>query len=433
MTMTVLPVRRRVPRRVAMVSVHTSPLDQPGTGDAGGLNVYVVELARRLAARDVQVDLITRATSSDLPVAVELDPGVTVRHVTAGPFEGLAKEDLPAQLCAFTNGLMRLEAARPPGWYDLVHSHYWLSGQTAWLAAERWDVPLVHSMHTMAKVKNLTLAEDDAPEPLARAVGESQVVEAADRLVANTDEEARQLADLYDADPYRVAVVPPGVDLATFSPGSRTAARRALGVPDDAYLLLFVGRIQPLKAPDVLLRAAARMVERDPALRDRLVVAVVGGPSGTGLARPEALRSLAGELGLTDQVRFVPPLPPSELPDWYRAADVTVVPSYSESFGLVAIESQACGTPVVAASTGGLRTAVADGVSGVLVDGHDPETYAEVLAALGADGDRRAALSRGALLHAARFGWDRTAAGMLDVYADALLEREDRAALGVNR
>ena len=431
--MAVMPTRGRKPQRVAMVSVHTSPLDQPGTGDAGGMNVYVVELSRRLAALNVEVDVITRATSSDLPPTAELTPGVTVRHVTAGPFEGLAKEDLPAQLCAFTSGLMRIEAARPPGWYDLVHSHYWLSGQVAWLAAERWDVPLVHSMHTMAKVKNLTLAVGDDPEPAARAIGEAQVVEAADRLVANTDEEGRQLVGLYDADPEQVAIVPPGVDLDLFSPGSRSAARRALGVPEDAYLLLFVGRIQPLKAPDVLLRAAARLVELDPSLRDRLVVAVVGGPSGSGLARPESLQSLAAELGLTDVVRFVPPVPQDLLPQWYRAADVTVVPSYSESFGLVAIESQACGTPVVAASVGGLRTAVADGFSGVLVDGHDPREYAGVLADLARDPARRAALSRGALLHAGRFGWAATAAGMLEVYSDALLEREVRPALAVGR
>ena len=428
-------MRRRgvLPRRVAMVSVHTSPLDQPGTGDAGGMNVYVVELSRRLAALGVEVDVITRATSSDLPPTVELAPGVTVRHVTAGPFEGLAKEDLPAQLCAFTAGLMRVEAAREPGWYDLVHSHYWLSGQVAWLAAERWDLPLVHSMHTMAKVKNLTLADGDAPEPVARAIGEAQVVAAADRLVANTDEEAAQLVGLYDADPEQVVTVPPGVDLDVFSPGSRAAERRRLGVPDDAYLLLFVGRIQPLKAPDVLLRAAARLIEGRPQLRRRLVVAVVGGPSGSGLAHPRALEALAARLGLDDVVRFVDPLPQDGLPAWYRAADVTVVPSYSESFGLVAIESQACGTPVVAASVGGLRTAVADGASGVLVDGHDPADYAGVLAALHADPARRAELGRGALEHAAAFGWGATAAGMLDVYGDVLAAAAVPDRLAVNR
>jgi D-inositol-3-phosphate glycosyltransferase len=431
--MTLLRPRDGLPRRVAMVSVHTSPLDQPGTGDAGGMNVYVVELSRRLAAHGVEVDLVTRATSSDLPPAVELEPGVTVRHVTAGPFEGLAKEDLPAQLCAFTSGLMRVEAAREPGWYDLIHSHYWLSGQVAWLAAERWDVPLVHSMHTMAKVKNLTLAEGDQPEPEARAIGEAQVVAAADRLVANTDEEADQLIHLYDAHPSQVVTVPPGVDLDVFSPGPKSAARRALGIPEDAYLLLFVGRIQPLKAPDVLLRAAARLVSMRPELRDRLVVAVVGGPSGSGRAQPRALQALAADLGLRDATRFVDPVPQDGLPDWYRAADVTVVPSYSESFGLVAIESQACGTPVVAASVGGLHTAVADGRSGLLVDGHDPDDYAAVLAELAAGGRRVEALARGAVEHATRFGWGATAAGMLRAYGDVLAERAVPAALAVNR
>ncbi len=433
MSMTTIRPRGALPRRIAMVSVHTSPLDQPGTGDAGGLNVYVVELSRRLAALGVEVDVITRATSSDLPPTVEHGPGVTVRHVNAGPFEGLAKEDLPAQLCAFTAGLMRVEAAREPGFYDLVHSHYWLSGQVAWLAAERWDVPLVHSMHTMAKVKNLTLAEGDSPEPVAREIGEAQVVAAADRLVANTDQEADQLVELYDADPQQVVTVPPGVDLDVFTPGDRAAARRRLDVPNDAYLLLFVGRIQPLKAPDVLLRAAARLLQTRPSVRDRLVVAVVGGPSGSGLAHPRALQALAAELGLGDVVRFVDPVPQSVLPQWYRAADVTVVPSYSESFGLVAIESQACGTPVLAASVGGLRTAVADGASGVLLDGHDPGDYARVLAELDADPARRAALGRGAIAHAARFGWGATAAGMLGVYADVLAERALPAPLAVSR
>ena len=422
-----------LPRRAAMVSVHTSPLDQPGIGDAGGMNVYIVELARRLAALDVEVDVFTRATSSDLPPAAELAPGVTVRHVTAGPYEGLAKEDLPAQLCPFTAGLLRAEAIREPGWYDVVHSHYWLSGQVAWLAADRWDVPLVHSMHTTAKVKNLTLAAGDSPEPLAREIGEAQVVAAADRLVANTDEEARQLVDLYGADPDAVVTVPPGVDLDVFSPGSRAAARRRLGVADDAYLLLFVGRIQRLKAPDVLLHAAARLVAHRPSVRDRLVVAVVGGPSGSGLAGPDCLRKLAADLGIADLVRFVPPVVQTDLPDWYRAADVTVVPSYSESFGLVAIESQACGTPVLAASVGGLRTAVADGESGLLLESHDPEVYAAALARLEADPAERRELGRGAVEHAACFGWGATAAAMLRVYGDAIAVRREPVGMAVNQ
>src|SRR5579884_3902809 len=163
------------PRRVAMLSVHTSPLHQPGTGDAGGMNVYIVELSRCLAGLGVEVEIFTRATSSDLPPTVELAPGVLVRHVVAGPFEGLYKEDLPAQLCAFTHGVLRTEAGHRAGHYDLVHSHYWLSGQVGWLAAERWGVPLVHTMHTMAKVKNAQLAAGDTPEPAARVIGESQV------------------------------------------------------------------------------------------------------------------------------------------------------------------------------------------------------------------------------------------------------------------
>src|SRR3954468_14629088 len=189
--------RSAMPRRVATLSVHTSPLDQPGAGDAGGMNVYIVEVSRRLAERGIAVDVFTRATSSDLPPVVEMAPGVTVRHVSAGPFEGLGKEDLPGRLCAFTAGVLRAEATRDPGHYDLVHSHYWLSGQVGWLAAQRWGTPLVHSMHTLAKVKNAALALGDVAEPLSRELGEADVVTAADRLVANTAEEATALVELY--------------------------------------------------------------------------------------------------------------------------------------------------------------------------------------------------------------------------------------------
>ncbi len=419
--MTLTSVR---PRRVAVLSVHTSPLEQPGTGDAGGMNVYVVETSKRLAQLGVEVEVFTRATSSDLPPVVELAPGVTVRHLTAGPFEGLSKEDLPAQLCALTSGVLRAEAAHEPGWYDVVHSHYWLSGQVGWLATERWGVPLVHTAHTLAKVKNLALAEGDAPEPLRRVVGEQQVVEASDRLVANTEDEARQLVDLYGAEAARVVTVAPGVDLEHFRPGEagnpQTLARTMLGVPPDAVVLLFVGRIQPLKAPDVLLHAAARMLAQDPSLRDRLVVAVVGGPSGTGLLEPTALQDLAHGLGIADVVRFEKPRGAERLRDWYRAADVVAVPSHNESFGLVALEAQACGTPVVATDVGGLRTTVRDGVSGLLVPGHGADQWAAALTRAVAT---RPALSAGAVAHAAGFSWGRTADGLLSTYRDALADR----------
>ncbi|MFC5820136.1 D-inositol-3-phosphate glycosyltransferase [Nonomuraea sp. NPDC050478] len=400
--------------------MHTSPLDQPGTGDAGGMNVYIVESAKRLAQSGVEVDIFTRATARDLPPVAELAPGVLVRHLTAGPYEEMDRADLPGQMCAFLSEVLRIEAMYEPGHYDVIHSHYWLSGQVGWLAKERWGVPLVHTMHTMAKVKNRLLAEGDRPEPQARVVGEEQVVQIADRLVANTADEAHELIDLYGAAEQRVAVVNPGVNLTVFQPASQGAARQRLGLPQGARVLLFVGRIQPLKAPDVLLRAASRMLIDDPSLRGRLVVACVGGPSGNGLARPSILTELATELGLADTVRLVPPAPQHELADWYRASDLTVVPSHSESFGLVALESQACGTPVVAAAVGGLRTAVRDGVSGLLVDGHDPHDWAQAIGGLLTDPARLAALSAGAREHAAAFGWQATSARLMDVYAQAV-------------
>jgi D-inositol-3-phosphate glycosyltransferase len=410
---------RELPRRVATLSVHTSPLEQPGAGDAGGMNVYVVEVSRRLAARGIAVDVFTRATSSDQPPVVEMAPGVTVRHVSAGPFEGLGKQELPAQMCAFTAAVLREEAQHEPGHFDVVHSHYWLSGQVGWLARDRWGVPLVHSAHTLAKVKNAALAEGDEPEPRARVIGEEQVVVEADRLVANTAEEARQLVDFYDADPRRTLVIPPGADLQRFRPGDREGARRRVGVPADAVVLLFVGRIQPLKGPDLLLYTAARMLADDPALRSRLQVLVVGAPSGSGLAEPQRLQELAVGLGVADVVRFLPPQPPEQLADHYRAADVTVVPSHNESFGLVALEAQACGTPVVAAAVGGLATAVDDGVSGLLVAGRDPGDYAAAIRRVLAG---RELLSAGARRHAAAFSWDRTTDSLVEAYAAAMAE-----------
>lgn len=402
-------------RRAAVLSVHTSPLEQPGGGDAGGLNVYVVETARRLAERGVEVDVFTRATRSDLPASVPLAPGVTVRHVTAGPFEGLAKDDLPGQLCALTSGVLRVEAQREPGFYDVVHSHYWLSGQVGWLTAERWGVPLVHSAHTLAKVKNANLAEGDAPEPRLRVIGEEQVVAAADRLVANTADEARELVERYDAEVDRVVTVAPGVDLEHFRPGEATLARASLGVPPDATLLLFVGRIQPLKAPDVLLQAAARLQERRPDLPVR--VAVVGGPSGSGTTDPLALQRLAADLGLP--VRFEGPADPERLKTWYVAADLVTVPSHNESFGLVALEAQACGTPVVATDVGGLRTTVSHGTSGLLVPGHGLDDWA---AALDEALALRPLLAPGARAHATRFSWEATVDGLVRTYTDAVAE-----------
>lgn len=412
-------------RRVAMISVHTSPLDQPGTGDAGGMNVYVLELSKRLAQRNLEVEIYTRATSSALPPTVEVAPGVRVHNVPAGPYEGLAKDELPAQLCVFARHLLRAEAGHERGWFDLIHSHYWLSGQVGALLRDRWTVPLVHTMHTMAKVKNQLLAEGDMPEPSARVLGEEQVVDAADMLVANTNIEAKQLIELYGAWPSRVDVVQPGVDLGVFRPRSQLDARRRLGLPLDAVVPMFVGRLQPLKAPDVLLRAVALLLDRDPSLRQHLVVPVVGGPSGSGLEHPEAMSSLASSLGISDVVRFVPPVSREALADWYAAATLVCVPSYNESFGLVAIEASAVGTPVVAAAVGGLGTVVLDERTGLLVEGHDPADYARAIERIVHSPAYRTALGTAAASHARGFAWERTADQTVQVYRRAARAMRD--------
>ncbi len=423
-----------LPRRIAVISVHTSPLAQPGTGDAGGLNVYVWQTALCLARRGVQVEIFTRATAStDAPI-VRAAPGVVVRHVQAGPFEGLDKADLPAQLCAFSASVLAAEAAQASGYFDLIHSHYWLSGQVGWLAANRWGVPLVHTAHTLAAVKNASLAVGDTEEPRLRIIGEQQVVDVADRLVANTATEAGELVSMYHADPGRIDTVAPGADLACFTPGSKAAARAELGLDPDEAVVGFVGRIQPLKAPDVLLRAAAPLIDAARADGGKpLRVVVVGGPSGTGREHPTALADLAADLGIADRVAFLPPQEPARLAQVYRAADLIAVPSYSESFGLVAIEAQACGTPVLAAQVGGLGVAVADGRSGVLVDGHRVSDWSGALEQMLADPGRLAAMGSAARGHAERFSWDRTADGLLASYARAIDDKRGGRAHGSAR
>ena len=419
-----------VPRRIATLSVHTSPLDQPGTGDAGGLNVYVVEVAKRLAARGTEVEIFTRAVCRDTPPLAELAPGVLVRSVAAGPFEELDKTSLPQQVCPFTLEVLRAEAAAEPGRYDLVHAHYWLSGKVGATVAGRWGVPLVQSMHTLGAVKNASLATGDTAEPASRIRGEHEVIAAADRLIANTHEEAQQLVRYYEASPGQVRTVSPGVSLSVFRPGSpssRAAVRTRLGIAPDAVVLMFAGRVQPLKGPDVFLRAAARLASDMPSLRDRLVVVMVGGPSGsTSRADPDRMRQLAMSLGIDDIVRFEPPCPQPELADWYRAATLVLAPSHSESFGLVALEAQACGTPVVAAAVGGLRTAVRDGHSGMLVNGHDPAAWADAVRSLLTTPGRLAALSQGAVNHASAFGWSATVDRLTAVYTGAMEEAAAR-------
>jgi D-inositol-3-phosphate glycosyltransferase len=399
--------------RIATLMVHTSPLDQPGIGDAGGMNIYVLESAQRMAAMGVSVDIFTRRTDPNTPEIVEISPGVRVRHFDCG-HGTLTKEQLPIHISGLSQEFSRIMRTEN---YDVIHSHYWLSGKVAMPAAKELGIPLVHTMHTMARVKNLNLAEGETPEPMIRVQGETQVVAAANALIANTDAEGASLVSLYDACPDIVHVVSPGVDLYTFTPGeSRSAAREYTGQPHEALVVSFVGRIQPHKGPEVLIRATSELVKHTPLLRHKLIVNVVGGASGANTEEVDRLKELSTWLGIDDVVRFTPPVPRIDLPHWYRAADLVVVPSYSESFGLVALEAQACGTPVVATAVGGLRTAVADGISGVLVDGHDPKAWSSVISRLLQEPQRRVLLSMGAIEHASHFGWDVTARGTLDIY-----------------
>ena len=370
-----------------------------------------------MASAGVEIDIFTRTEKSGLTEAVKISEGVTLHHLEAGPLGSLTKEELPSQIGALTSAFMEHQSGKPDDYYDIIHSHYWISGQLGWMISERTGVPLIHTMHTMAKVKNRALAEGERPEPLIRALGEEQVVANAKALIANTDAEAASLVSLYSADPDLVKVVTPGVDLQRFTPGhGKSGARKILEIAQDALVLTFVGRIQPHKGPEVLVRAVAEMVAHAPHLRAKLALVIIGGASGAGSNEPERLAKVAKFLGVAEIIHFKEPVSRDELADWYRASDLVCVPSYSESFGLVALEAQACGTPVVASAVGGLRTAVSDGISGTLVDGHDQRAWASVLARLLAEPQRRVLLSMGALSHAKRFGWENTARQTLDVY-----------------
>lgn len=413
-------------RRVAMLMVHTCPLEQAGIGDAGGMNIYVAESAARMAAQGVEVDIFTRRDHLDLPAVVDLAPGVKVHHLDAGHDLQLTKEQVPAHFAELSSELIKVLSGTRS--YDLIHSHYWLSGKVAIPVAKELKLPLVHTMHTMARVKNLNLAESEVPEPMIRVQGETQIVAAADALTANTDSEAASLVSLYGACPDIVRVVTPGVDLYNFTPGAgRTAARQVIGIDPNAQVITFVGRIQPHKGPELLIRATAEMLSHTPQLRTKLRVYIVGGASGSNSSEVERLKELVSWLNIADVISFSPPVPRAELANWYRAADLVCVPSYSESFGLVALEAQACGTPVVATAVGGLRTAIADGISGVLVDGHDPRAWSSVLARLLQAPQRRVLLSMGALEHASHFGWDTTARGTLDIYDQVITDAAQSA------
>ena len=404
------------PHRVAMISMHTSPLATPGMGDAGGLNVYVSELARRLGERGLKVDVFTRRDTPDVPDIVDVHEHTRVIHLKAGPAKHVAKEALPLLTEEFS---AQLEARLDD--HDLVHSHYWLSGEVGLQLKRRHCIPLVHTMHTMARVKNSNLGAGQLAEPDVRQRGESAIVRGADVLTASTSDEAAELRSHYGARGEQIMIVPPGVDLRIFHPCNQPKSRAQFGVAQDVQVILFVGRIQPLKAPDVLIKAVAELVRRDPARRDRLQLIMIGGPSGSNPEWSQTLGPLAIDHGIKEMVDFRPHSARAELFRWYCVSDVVAVPSYNESFGLVALEAQACGRPVVATDVGGLRHAVRNHYSGLLVKGHDQRDWADALATILDDPAEMSRMGGNAAAHAATFSWDNTAAATLHAYHKAVM------------
>ncbi|AJT41659.1 glycosyltransferase [Psychromicrobium lacuslunae] len=400
---------------IMMLCLHTSPLAQPGSGDAGGMNVYVRQLSLHLAALGHSVEIVTAASGQD----TELAPRVSVRHLglTNHPGQALSKEELP-RLLPTISGLLSTAESLSGRQTELIHSHYWLSGLVGLTLAQQWQLPLVHSMHTMAKVKNQHRAAGQSAEPTRRALGEERIVAAADRLIANTAAEAAQLAQLYGGCQDQIAVVPPGVDLETFRP----PVSKINAAEDSALQIVFAGRLQRLKGPHLLLGALAQLRSTRPELRFQLTV--IGSQSGK---QHYDLPALAKELGVGEQVRFLEPLPPSSLAQQFAAADVVAMPSSSESFGLVALEAQACGTPVLATNVGGLSQAVIDGETGYLVNGLSESDWAaalEKIHLLGAAG--RAAMGRAGVQHAGRHSWQHTAERTIEIYRSLPGATEDK-------
>ncbi len=415
-------------RRLAVLSLHTSPLAQPGTGDGGGMNVYVRELTTALARSGVSCDVFTRAWSPDLPATVSVEPGLRVHHIPAGPLTVLPKEHLPAVVDTFTQGV--LERMASPGStspgddetlpFSSVHANYWLSGLAGHRLKHELDLPLVSTFHTLARVKAEASPEEvSSDEPHRRAEAEATIMRCSEVVLASCSVEASQLADLYDSDPDRIRVVAPGVDQAFFGPGYRPQARRALGLSADVPLLLFVGRIQPLKGADVAVRALAALTQHPDA---HLVV--VGGPSGPrGEEHLAHIEEIVARHGLADRVHLVLPQPHELLSTYYRAADVCVVPSRSESFGLVALEAAACGTPVVAAAVGGLTTLVDHGHTGYLVDDPTPRAFADAVARVLADPLLAERLATAAVVRSRRYTWSEAAALLRATYEELTAER----------
>ena len=414
-------------RRLAVLSLHTSPLAQPGTGDGGGMNVYVRELSSALARAGVICDVYTRAWSDDLAPTLDIEPGFRVHHVPAGPPAPMAKEALLGVVDEFADGVLKSMTSagslvpEDDVPFDAVHANYWLSGIAGHTIKHQLNLPLVSTFHTLDRVKAEASPEEvEADSSHLRAEAEAAIIRCSDTVLASCSVEAAQISDLYGADPSRIRIVAPGVDHAFFGPGDRAQARRALELPADGPLLLFVGRIQPLKGAAMAVATLASVVRDDPEAR----LVIVGGPSGPhGQDEVDRIAELVESLDLAGNVLFVPPRPHELLSTYYRAADVCLVPSRSESFGLVALESAACGTPVVASDVGGLRSLVDHGRTGYLVEEPDPEAYAAWVRQILAEPLLAERLSTGSVLRARRYTWARAAHLLVDIYADLTASR----------
>ena len=395
--------------RLAVISYHTSPLAQPGTGDGGGMNVYVRELSSALARLGNEVDVYTRRDNPFAPDTINVEPGFRVHNISAGPASVLERNELPLFVDEFTDNVA--EIFRTSEIPDAIHANYWLSGLSGHRLKHEMNIPLIMTFHTLERVK----AETFEGESEERAAQEASIFACADAVLASCDVEAEQIVRFYNADPSRVHVVPLGVEHAFFSPGHKPQARRALGIDSDATLLLFVGRLQALKGVDLALETLIEMRNRG----ENAMLSIIGGPSGPdGKIALNELHNRVSEAGVIGNVMFVAPQSHQLLSSWMRAADVTLVPSRAESFGLVALESSACGTPVVASNVGGLKTLIEPGENGFLIDSRDPKVWADYVAKATSTEDVMK-MSSSAVLLARKYTW-RSAAQSLALLTEEI-------------
>ncbi|NNN19571.1 MAG: glycosyltransferase [Acidimicrobiaceae bacterium] len=403
-------------QRLAIISYHTSPLVQPGTGEGGGMNVYVKQLASALARLGTTCDVYTRAYSPSLPASITVEPGFVLHYVPAGPLSAVSKLDLLEYIDEFTENVLERIRMSPDRIPDVIHANYWLSGITGHALKHKLEVPLVTTFHTLEKIKakNRAVPDDDISEKL-RIEEESRIINCSDQVLASCEVEAREISSLYGLDRSRVSIVPLGVDHAFFSPGNRDMARKAIGLPTSGKMVLFVGRIQPLKGADIAVESFAKIAKRVP---DAFLV-MVGGPSGPfGAGEIYKIKKVVAKERLTHRVYFFDPQPHEVLSSFYRASDVGLVPSRTESFGLVALEAAACGVPVVASDVGGLKTLVEHGASGYLVTNRTANEFARYLVKVLEDPALAKPLQIGASSLSRSYRWRDTALRLQDVLTE---------------